>query len=126
MSKIEQIADSLEGLRASLAGHVIDHRIEYLDDILEGLRATVDALRDYHGDPHPGLTAAKRMKAAADIIAKLSDDDLGCLLAIVGVVPCPAKAERIEQVLILLGGDVHSLRWLESESVGRPKSHGIG
>ena len=66
-------------------------------------------------DPHPGLTAAQKMKAAAEIVGKLDEDDLGRLLAIMGVVPCKAKQQRVEQVLILLGGDIHSLRSHDAE-----------
>lgn len=66
-------------------------------------------------DPHPGLTAAQRMKAAAEIVGKLDEDDLGRLLAIMGVVPCKVKQERVEQLLILLGGDIHSLRSHDAE-----------
>lgn len=66
-------------------------------------------------DPHPGLTAARKMKAAAEIIGKLDTDDLRQLLTILGVVPCAGKQERVEQMLVLLGGDIHSLRSLDAE-----------
>ena len=67
------------------------------------------------GDPHPGLTAARKMKAPAEIIGKLDTDELRQLLAIVGVVPCTEKRDQVEQVLLLLGGDIHSLRSLDAE-----------
>lgn len=75
----------------------------------------LDLCYDDPNDPHPGLTAAQKMKAAAEIVGKLDEDDLGRLLAIMGVVPCKAKQERVEQLLILLGGDIHSLRSYGSE-----------
>jgi hypothetical protein len=51
----------------------------------------------YHdpGDPHPGLTTAQKMKVAVAIVGKLDEDDLGSLLAIMGVVPCKAKQDRV-------------------------------
>jgi len=73
MNRLEQIADSLEGLRASLAGHIIDHRIEYLDDILEGLAATVDALRAHHCDLLSETDRELIREALLDYAVKMED-----------------------------------------------------